>query len=87
MQRHEERAEGGGAWLAWFSAPPPSKLPVSNPYACPPRYATALTRLKGADHGHAAGHVGQDAQLQLPVIGHHQRLARSHIGAERLAHL
>lgn len=35
----------------------------------------------------AAGHVRQDAQLQLAVVGHHQRLARRHVGAERLAHL
>ena len=48
------------------------------------KVAAQLERL---DHGLAGGHVRQDAQLQLAVIGHNQRLARGHVGHKRLAHL
>jgi hypothetical protein len=43
------------------------------------------SQLKGADHALAVCHVGQQPQLQLPIVGNHQRVAWG--SAEGLAHL
>ena len=44
-------------------------------------------QFKGSDHGLALGHVGQDTQLQLPIVCHHQGVSLGHICCERLPDL
>lgn len=51
-----------------------------------PRVEVA-SKLEGIDHGFAVGQVGQDAQLQLPIISNHQSVTLGHISCKSLAHL
>lgn len=45
------------------------------------------TKPKGSLHRRAVGHVRQDTQLQLTVVGHHQGVPFGQICCERLSHL
>ena len=45
------------------------------------------SQLEGIGHGEAVGHVGQDAQLQLPIVSHHKSVPLRHVGCESFAHL
>ena len=44
-------------------------------------------QLKGRLHRLAVCQVGQDTQLQLPIIRHHQGVTLGHVCCERLPHL
>lgn len=45
------------------------------------------SQLECIDHGFTVGHVGQDAQLQLPIVSNHQSVPLGHIRCESFAHL
>lgn len=45
------------------------------------------SQLECIDHGFTVSHVGQNAQLQLPIVSNHKSVTLGYIRCERFAHL